>query len=262
MALLAVLWALGLLALLGAMLLAIARHDAWRGNEQRNAAATEAAARGALQHAIFALLDPSPAGWRADGVWRRVTISGIRVAIRIDDEAIKVNPNLAEAPLLRALLMVLGADPAAAMSLAASMIDWRSAVDAPERRGAPLARYQQAGGGYAPAGGPFSRLDELGVVPGMTPEMLARLRPHLTLFTTTDTEPSRYDPVVTQALAVAGDAREPENAGRPNVVSITLDAAGSDHSRLGLRYVVRLDVRSRGPAWAILSCERTAADGS
>ena len=76
------------------------------------------------------------------------------------------------------------------------------------RRGQGLiaARYAAAGRDYAPSGAPFASPDELGAVLGMTPDLLARLKPHLTVFTDGDPSTATQDVVVAQALAWPGRA--------------------------------------------------------
>ena len=61
------------------------------------------------------------------------------------------------------------------------------------RAGGPkLAQYQAAGLPYGPANRPFDSLDELGLVLGMTPTLLARMRPFLSVYQEGDT-PDKVD---------------------------------------------------------------------
>ena len=257
-AVLIVLWTLGLLALLGTHLLAVTRMDALRVRHQLDAAVVEAAADGAVRRAIFALLETSNGRWDADGVSHLMEINGVRVAIRIDDESSKVNPNLASAALLRALLIGVGADFVTAANTSTSIVEWRAATDVPGQPNAAVSRYRDSGRAYAPSGAPFTHFDELGAVLGMTPELLTRLMPHLTLFTDADADPSSRDPVVSQALSAVGEASGTRQTEAPDLVSVSVDAIGSGRARFALRCAIRLDVEARGPRWRILSCERLA----
>jgi general secretion pathway protein K len=251
-----VLWTLALLALLGSHLLTITRMDARIARNQLDAAVVEAAANGALRRAIFAMLETSNRRWDADGVWRIVAINGVQVAVRVDDESSKINPNLASVSLMAALLTGVGADPATAANASASIVEWRMATDVPGQPNAVVTRYRASGRAYAPSGAPFTHFDELGAVQGMTPELLTRLRPHLTLFTDADAVPPSRDPVVAQALAAVGEAAASGQASRPDTVSVSVDAAGSNHSRFSLRCAIRIDAEARDRKWRILSCER------
>ena len=120
-ALLIVLWTLGLLALLGTQLLATARQDTQLARNLLDAAELEAAANGAVQQAIFANLDTSNKHWDADSVTRMIRVGRVPVAVRLDDEAEKVNPNIASGALLQALIAALGADRVTAARVAASI---------------------------------------------------------------------------------------------------------------------------------------------
>ena len=67
-ALLIVLWTVTLLALLGSHITGAARRAASISTLLHDAAQAEALADGLVNEAIFHLLDPSPRGWKADGV--------------------------------------------------------------------------------------------------------------------------------------------------------------------------------------------------
>jgi general secretion pathway protein K len=255
-ALLIVLWTLALLALLGSQLLVTTRQDALRARNQFAAAEVAAAADGAVQRAIFALSDTSGRGWQADGVWHVLAIDGVGVAIRIEDEAGKVNPNLASVPLLQALLIEVGSDAATAARLAASIAEWRGATDLPRPMGDAELRYRASGLAYAPSGAPFEHLDELAAVLGMTPELLVRLKPHLTLFSDTDADPASRDPIVARALLAAGELASSAADAIPDLVSVSVDAEGPAHTPLAIQYVIRLNVQAPGRRWSTLARER------
>jgi len=175
-ALVIVLWTLALLALLCTELLTATRQDARRVRDQFEAAELEAAADGALRRAIFAMLDTSGGHWPVDGVRHAVQIDGVGIVIQIDDEASKMNPNLASVALLRALLTRVGADPVTAADAALSIAEWRDGTNLSDPPNAAAARYRASGLPYAPSGAPFVHLADLGAVLGMTPELLLRLK--------------------------------------------------------------------------------------
>ena len=193
-ALLIVLWTLGLLALLGTQLLATSRQDAQIARNLRDTATLEAAANGAMQQAIFRVLDRSSGHWNADGMIHMLQVGRVRVTVQLEDEADKINPNIALPALLQALLLQVGADPGTAAVVAASIVEWRQASNTPGQPNPIVARY--AGRDFAPLGEPFSSIEELDYVLGMTPALLGRLRPHLSLFTDSDPGAGTRDPVV------------------------------------------------------------------
>jgi general secretion pathway protein K len=255
-ALLIVLWTLPLLALLGTQLLATSRQDTQLARNLLDAAVLEAAANGAVQQAVFNVLDSSSRHWSADGSVRTVRLGHAIVAVRVEAEADKVNPNVASARLLQALLVQVGADPETATAVAASIVEWRLTSGNTNRPSATMARYAAANRAYAPSGAPFASPDELGLVMGMTPELLARLRPHLTVFTDSDPSAATQDVVVAQALAAAGqhDADAGEDGAGP--VSITADARGTGHARFAVHVIVRANAKPEGRRYEILAYER------
>jgi general secretion pathway protein K len=259
-ALLVVLWTLALLALLGTHLLAASRQDAQLARNLLDAAVLEAAANGAVQQAVFGMLDGYSRHWSPDYGVRTVQFGRATVAVRVEDEADKVNPNIASPKLLQALLMQVGADPETAAAVAASIVEWRLASGTAARPSAAVARYAAAGRDYGPSGAPFASPDELGDVLGMTADLLARLRPHLTVFTDSDPSRATQDPVVALALAAIGQrAVEADEAGS-GLMSVTADARGPGQARLTLHVIVRINDKPEGPRCEILAYERLPSD--
>jgi general secretion pathway protein K len=259
-ALLVVLWTLPLLALLGTHLVATGRQDTQIARNLFVGAILEAAANGAVQQAIFGVLDGSARHWNTDGSVQIVQIGDTVVAVRVEDEADKVNPNIASPKLLQALLLQVGTDPATASAVAASIVDWRLTSSNVSRAGATIARYAAANRDYAPSGAPFASVDELGSVLGMTEDLLARLRPHLTVYTDGDPNAATQDVVVAQAMALAGQQGPGAEEGATGLVSVTADARGPGQARFVVHVVVRTNARPEGRRYDILSYERVLDD--
>ena len=256
-ALLIVLWTLVLLALLGTQLVASGRGDTQLARNLLDAAALESATDGAVQQAIFAMLQPPERRWTADGTIHIVRLGSAVVAIRLEDEAGKVNLNTAPETLLRALLIQIGENPALAASLAASIVDWHSAGKQPRPLGAKTPQYAAAGRHYGPPGTDFLSVDELGLVLGMTPALLARLRPHVTVHSDTDPDASTSDPVVAAALGVNPRAL-PASAGGLTVASVIAEAKNAGGGRFAERVVARISARTPRHPYQILARERLA----
>ncbi len=255
--LLIVLWTLALLALVGTQLVAAGRSDAQLARNLHDAAVLEAATRGAVQHAIYGMLEPPERRWEADGTAHIVRSRSAVIAVRLEDEGGKVNPNLASDSLLRALLEQVGAPPATAASLAAAIADWRTPGAQPRKLGAKAAQYAAAGLDYGPPGTEFHDLDELGAVLGMTPELLARLRPHLTVYTEADPDGSTRDPVVAAVLGYP--ARLPLAESGARVATVIVQARGQGHTARAERVVVRINPRASRRPYDILAMEPIAA---
>jgi general secretion pathway protein K len=256
-ALLIVLWTLALLALIGTQMLAAARQDTELARNLLDSAKLEAAADGAVQRAIFGLLDSSNAHWNADGATRIVHIGQVHVAVRIASEADKANPNFASTQLLQALLAQVGANPVTAATVATAIAEWRGAGDSPRWFNATTTRYIAAGRAYAPSGEPFTSLDELAAVLGMTPDLLALLRPHLTVFTDGDPSSTTHDVVVAQALVAAGEhGADADMDAASEAVCVSVDAAGARQARYAAQVVVQTNGRTTGKHYDILAYHR------
>ncbi len=159
-------------------------------------AVTEAAADGAVHEAILRLLQDK---WSPDGRLRAIRVGSADVEVRIKDEEWKVNPNDAKLPVLQALFGHLGVDAAKGTALAHAIVDWHSAGAAPRPAGPRPTRNRGAGTTPAAGNRVFDSLDEIGLVVGMTPALLARMRPYLSIyqegdvFEADDSAPPRFD---------------------------------------------------------------------
>jgi len=257
-ALLIVLWAVVLLALLATQLTAAGRTELQLAANLRSAAAAEAAADGAVEAAVFHLLDPSDP-WTADGAERTLRVPGGLAVLRIEDEAGKVNPNVASPELLRALLRRAGADQRAADSIAAAIVDWRFPSAQGQPGGAKEPQYRAAGRDYGPAGAPFHSVAELGAVLGMTPDLLARLAPNVSVLTDTDPDLAASPPLVRQAIQDLRGARPATSRRRPlRTVTIAARVAGDAGGQFMRRAVVKLGITPKEPLFQILTWETGA----
>ena len=197
-ALLMVLWTMGLLALLVAQFIATGRTEVRVAANFRANAVTQAAADGALYEAILRLLKGT---WVPDGRPRRICASAIpMVEVRVKDQSWKVNPNAASLPVLQASAgqsrggSRQGRRARAARSSNGGRPPRSRRAGGPSRRG--LRRRSAATGGSsdaapawlsAPAGRKlFDSLDDIALVPGMTPALLARMRPFLSVYQEAD----------------------------------------------------------------------------
>jgi general secretion pathway protein K len=172
-ALLLVLWALILLSLIITQLLTAGRRETQLAGNLRHAATAEILADSAVQNTIFQLMTGGrqPAG--------TLKLPGGVATIRVRNLAGLVNPNLAPAPMLAALIEECGIAPAMAQRVTQSITDWRSPPDDPRKL---AAAYRAAGRPYAPSGQAFQTRDEVRLVLGMTPTIADCLTPHLSVF--------------------------------------------------------------------------------
>lgn len=256
-ALLLVLWSLVLLSFITSRLIAAGRSEAKLAANLRASAAAEMLADAAVHEAAFHLLDGS-AAWPTDGRRQVLTLPGGAVVLRLQDQAGKVNPNQASEALLQALLRGVGADAGAARSIAAAIMDWRTLGSSARPYGAKAAEYRAAGRDYGPPNAPFRSVDELGLVLGMTPVLLAQLAPHLTVFYEGDPDPDIADPVVLQTLREAtGQANLGGGGGGGNrVVAITAEATERGGAQYVRRAVLRIGSGTDGRPYQVLDWRR------
>ena len=211
-ALLIVLWFLVLLTAILAPVALSGRTELRLAQNLAAGARAEALADAGIARAVFGVQDPSPESrWRPGEIApRRMMLGGGELFITLRDENGLIDPNRAPEPLVAALFQVVGLPAEQARELAARITDWIDPDDTPRTQGAERAAYRQAGLLHVPPNAPLESLNELANLLGMTPEILALVRPHLTVFS----EAARPDPrhasiVVRRSVALAAGWAEP-----------------------------------------------------
>jgi general secretion pathway protein K len=245
-ALIIVLGAVALLALLVVGLVSDASREAKLATTLRAEAVARAAADAVLSEEILEVL-------RSDSVVpgpRRFGAFGVSVSVV--DLSGRINPNIASVVMLQALLLGIGAPPQTAEYLAAAIVDWRTPGLSPSPHGAKAAQYRAAGMTYGPPGRPFENLDELGYVLGMTKPLLAALKPHLTLWSTSDPDPAAADAVVLGALRLSGVPPVAASNTEARVIAFTATATGPDAPSVVRRAVIRFGFSPDGRGWRVL----------
>ncbi len=257
-AVLIVLWALALVTLLVTHVLASGRLELGLAANLGAAENAQGIADAAVYEATFHVMSGE---WAADGVLRQLRIGAGRAELQIVDVAGRINPNLVSHAVMQRLLVEIGAKPEQADAIAAAMEDWRTPGGEASPHGAKAPQYLAAHRGYVPTGRPFRHLQEIGLVLGMTPNLLAALAPHLSLFEPGMPDLLRADPLVAGALGgevgVLGVAARRTELQEREVIEITVRAfvpAGAQFSR---RAVIGLFPPSRGNPnpWRILAWE-------
>src|SRR5437016_606829 len=243
-ALIIVLWAFVLISLIVTHLTASGRTELRiAGNLAANAAA-QAAADGAIYQAIFNLSNPQPdRRWALDGGGHQLRIGDSLVTVTVEDEAGRVNPNLASEALLEGLLRAVGDDSETTADLAGAITEWVGSAQVRRTPDQVTAEYRAAGLAYDPPSAPLESLDELGRVRGMPPALLDALRPHLTLFGPAEPNPAAADKVVETAIALAN---------RTSVAIGTGQAPGTPTAP-GDIVTARIRANAQGPANARVS---------
>jgi general secretion pathway protein K len=248
-ALIVVLWVLVLIGFLVAQLTGAGRTELLIARNLYANAAAEAAVEGAIAEALFNLSDPQPdQRWPLDGSVHELRIGQSRVVLRLENEAARINPNFASPALLEGLLRVTGSDPETARQLSAGIAEWVGAAAAGGSPEAVAAEYRVAGLDYRPPRQPIERVDELALVLGMAPQVLAAIRPHLSVYGPGLPDSISADPAVAAALAFVAERPGSFQAKLPTApragfvtARITATAQGAENAEATRMAVVRVD---------------------
>jgi general secretion pathway protein K len=250
-ALLIVLWTMVLLALLVTGITGTGRTEAQLAANLRENAQLQAEADGALYDVIFHALATSGPPLAFGEMVRG------RARIRVEDESGKINPNTAPLQLLQALLRRVGVADDMAASLAAAIADWRDDDPTASPGTAKAPQYIAAGKNYGPPQAPFQSVAELADVLGMTPDILARLAPHISIYNLGAPELSVADPVVVAALqdVAGGQAIEApaSSTTASRTIGITATVSGPNGARFTRHADVGLGTGDQGPGYRILT---------
>ena len=185
-ALITVLWAMLILAAIATSILATGRTERRLSATHRGIAELDAVADAAINLTILHLLsqeteDRPP----VDATPFTIEFAGYHVAMTAQDESGKIDLNMADADLLRQLLIAAGVDNRAVPALLDKILDWRENGPGKRLNGAKAPEYQSAGLLYGPRNAPFQSVEELQLVMGMTPALYQRLAPSLTIYSQT-----------------------------------------------------------------------------
>jgi len=241
-ALLVVLWAMVLLALLVTTITGTGRTEARLAANLRESARLQAAVDGAIYEVVFRALATTGAALPLGQMVRGPAL------VWVEDLSQKLNPNTASPQLVQALLRRVGVSDELAVSLTASIIDWRDNSSSTTAGGNKTAPYVAAGKAYGPPQEPFESVAELANVLGMTPDILARLAPHITVYGSSTLQ-SSTDPVVAAALADTGAGTGATAAATAGATTGVTTGGTSAQPSTGSRFLA-ITATVRGPGGA------------
>ena len=136
----------------------------------------EAAERSAVELTALRIAGFPPGEAPPRGAFR-FALRDARIDVAFVSESARVDLNGAPKAMLAKLFAALGADADEAGAIAGNVVAWRKG--APD--GADADAYQAAGRSYAPRHAPFQDVLELSLVLGVTPELMRRALPYLTV---------------------------------------------------------------------------------
>ncbi len=136
-----------------------------------------------VELAVYKLTE-NPEAQPVRGKFRfRLGNADVTVDFRSESGRIDLNfapKHFAPKQLLVGLFTVLGSEPEAAEDLADRIIAWRT--PAPKTADSEAFLYRTAGKSYGPRHGPFQHVNELGLVLSLTPDVVDRALPYLTVY--------------------------------------------------------------------------------
>lgn len=185
--------------------------------EQTQAAAAADAAletvRGELAMRLGRPLDARPSGGPVADAWSDLALiaadtlmlGDARAVPRLYDAGARIQLNRVTEGDLRRFLAALPLDAGEADRLAQRILDWRDRDSFRRARGAEREDYLRVGARRLPADSDFGTVDELREVDGMTPDLYARIAPHITLLGTGQINLNTAPRVVLLSLPGVGD---------------------------------------------------------
>lgn len=174
-----VVWAVGLMATIGALVV----RDAHLGARESRIVQDRLAAQLLMESGVRLALDrlDGPESLSGRSFPYVCDLAEGRLVMDVRPVSAFIDLNAAQEELLAALFETLGASPGLSQSLAARIADYRDADSTPRPGGAEVADYIRAGLAHGPANRPFGRTGELSEVLGMPATLLGAALPHLTV---------------------------------------------------------------------------------
>jgi general secretion pathway protein K len=177
-ALILVIWAIGLMAVIAALIARDTHLDALEGNRLRDAVSGQMLIESGQRIALARLAEPAVGN--SIGFPIVCDVEGGRLLIDARPITALIDINAAQESMLSALFVALGARGPDAASFAARIADYRDGDTTVRPGGAEYPDYVRAGLDHGPANRPFTRTGELSEVLGLPPELVAAALPHVT----------------------------------------------------------------------------------
>ena len=194
--LVATLWLLAALATLASILSVYMRDAAVAGSLREDELRIETAERSAVELTALRLAG-FPPGQAPPRAAFQFALGDARIAVTFVSDSARVDINASPREMLAKLFAALGASGDEATAIAGRVVAWRKAATDTADDDA----YPSAGLSYRPRHAPFQSVLELSLVLGVTPELMGRALPYLTVYNPSGQIDVRAaDPLVLAAL--------------------------------------------------------------
>ena len=175
-ALVSVLWILAFMTVVASGLSLQARTETRMARNLVSVAQAQEAASGAIQLAVFELLNGDVNDRRRrNGSIIQIALGDATVQVAVFDESGRIDLNKASAQTLGRLFAAVGLEDTPAAALTDAIIDWRDTDQLHRLNGAEDDDYESAGRAYGAKDGPFQSVEELQLVLGMTSEIYTKI---------------------------------------------------------------------------------------
>jgi general secretion pathway protein K len=258
-ALILVLWVITLLSVIAGNFAYSMRGEAQIARNLMSRAQARALADAGVQKAWLELLKPPTdlLRWQASGHVYTFVLEGATLRVSLEDEAGKIDLNMAPDALLRGLFKSVGLSDADSDSLLDAVVDWRDTDKLSRPHGAEEDDYRAVGKSYVPSNAAFDTVGELQRVLGMTPELYRKLAPALTVYSR---QPGINTAVAPRQVLLAIPGVNPTMveqylAQRPNLLT-------ADQKALSFAGAGAFGAGSSGPSAYTARCEVKMPDGT
>jgi len=191
-----VLWVIALMSILLGAFSVIARTENIQARHLFDTTAARYAAEAGLNRAVYELRNPDLlTRWVADGRSYKFEFDGVGVEVKITDDSGKIDINVADAVMLKAMFVSAGIEERHAEELADAIIDWRDPDDLTGPHGAESSEYKSAGLKYEPRNAPFETVSEVQQVLGMDYDVYHKIEKAITLYSGRSQPSAGYAPL-------------------------------------------------------------------
>lgn len=248
-ALILVIWAVGLMAAIAAIVIANARLAGEEARTLRGGAVAKALSEAGIRYGTQL--------WRGgdvriqQGTYRCAAPTGY-LRLDVAPTAARIDVNLANEQQLEALFTVLGAERDVARSAAASVADYRDADRTPRAHGGEDQAYERAGLPYGPKNDLLESVSELAHIPAIPGWLFEAAYPHLTTRGNLEPDALHADPVVRAATDSAPEPALAEEI-RPRRTEVRTRPGATPNRSVPLR--VRSAARGRHGGHHVVDAE-------